>query len=261
MNRSAGNMTEDIFQRTELLVGAEVMRRLASTNVIVFGVGGVGSWCAEALVRSGISHLTIVDSDCVAVSNLNRQLMATTKTIGRPKVEVLRERLLDINPAASIKAVQKIYTKETASDFGLDTYDYIIDAIDSLEHKANLIRHACRTDAVLFSSMGAALKMNPLKIDVSEFWKVRGCPLAAALRRKFKKQGELPAHKFKCVYSEELLENRGVSADMEDCSGDNPDFHKVRTNGTVVHAVATFGFVLAGLVVQDLYGKIEAASV
>lgn len=261
MNRSAGNMTEDIFQRTELLVGAEVMRRLASTNVIVFGVGGVGSWCAEALVRSGISHLTIVDSDCVAVSNLNRQLMATTKTIGRPKVEVLRERLLDINPSASIKAVQKIYTKETASDFGLDTYDYIIDAIDSLEHKANLIRHACHTDAVLFSSMGAALKMDPLKIDVSEFWKVRGCPLATALRRKFKKQGELPARKFKCVYSEELLENRGVSADMEDCSGDNPDLHKVRTNGTVVHAVATFGFVLAGLVVQDLYGKIEAASV
>ncbi len=255
---------EDIFQRTELLLGTEVMKRLASVRVIIFGVGGVGSWCAEALVRSGICQLTIVDSDCVAVSNVNRQLMATTKTVGLPKVEVLRERLLDINPAASIKAIQKIYTKETASDFSLDIYDYIIDAIDSLEHKANLIRHACHTNAVLFSSMGAALKMNPLKIDVAEFWKVRGCPLAAALRRKFKKQGEFPAHKFNCVYSEELLENRGVSANqsVEDSnSADNPEFHKVRTNGTVVHAVATFGFMLAGLVVQDLYNKCETTDI
>ncbi|MCM1313273.1 MAG: tRNA threonylcarbamoyladenosine dehydratase [Bacteroides sp.] len=248
---------DDIFQRTELLVGSEVMTQLASVNVIIFGVGGVGSWCAEALVRSGIRRLTIVDSDCVAASNVNRQLMATTKTIGLPKVEVLRERLLDINPAASVDAVQNIYTKDTAADFCLDKYDYIIDAIDSLEHKANLIRHACKTDAVLYSSMGAALKMNPLKIDVAEFWKVRGCPLAAALRRKFKKQGELPARKFRCVYSEELLENRTPAACMpaEGGAADNPEFHKVQTNGTVVHAVATFGLMLAGLVVQDLYDK------
>ena len=118
---------ETIFLRSELLLGSERMNQIAQRRVIIFGVGGVGSWCAESLVRSGISQLTIVDSDCVCVSNINRQLMATTKTVGQAKVEVLKERLLTINPSAEIVALQKVFTAETADAFALDSYDYIID--------------------------------------------------------------------------------------------------------------------------------------
>ena len=126
-------MTENIFNRTELLVGDDVMKSIASKKVIVFGVGGVGSWCVEALVRSGIQRITIVDSDRVRVSNINRPLMATTQTVGQVKVEALKERLLQINPKAEITALQKIYCEETADDFHLSEYDYIVDAIDSLK--------------------------------------------------------------------------------------------------------------------------------
>ena len=171
-----------IFKRMELLVGERVMQKTAEARVIIFGVGGVGSWCAESLVRSGVRHLTIVDSDRVCITNVNRQLMATTKTIGRVKVEVLKERLLEINPTAEIVALQKIYDETTAGSFNIGSYDYIIDAIDSLKDKALLILEACKTDSVLLSSMGAALKMDASKIAVAEFWKVKGCPLARALR-------------------------------------------------------------------------------
>ena len=200
-------MKQEIFSRTELLLGKETTASIADKRVIIFGVGGVGSWCAESLVRSGIQHLTIVDSDHVCVTNINRQLMATTETVGRPKVEVLKERLLTINPDAEINALQQVYCAETAASFHIETYDYVIDAIDSLDNKAMLIRHACDTPATLFASMGAALKMDPLQIDIAEFWKVKGCPLAKALRQKFKKSKQFPSKKFKCVYSEELLEN------------------------------------------------------
>ena len=143
-------MEEGIFNRTELLLGKKMVHSIAQKRVILFGVGGVGSWCAESLIRSGIHHLTIVDSDCVCTTNINRQLMATTKTIGRPKVEVLRERLLDINPNAEIQALQQVYCAETADSFHIETYDYILDAIDSLENKALLIRQACETPGTLF---------------------------------------------------------------------------------------------------------------
>jgi tRNA A37 threonylcarbamoyladenosine dehydratase len=172
-----------IFRRNELLLGNEAMERIAQKRVIIFGVGGVGSWCAESLVRSGIHHLTIVDSDYVSMTNINRQLMATTKTVGLPKVEVLRERLLCINPSAEITALQEIFSEENASRFRLEDYDYIIDAIDSLKDKATLILLACKTKAKLFSSMGAALKLDPTRIKVTEFWKVQGDPLARAIRK------------------------------------------------------------------------------
>ncbi len=123
-------MDNSLFNRTELLLGKEAMQRISSKRVIIFGVGGVGSWCAECLVREGIAHLTLVDSDVVCVTNCNRQLMATTKTIGEPKVEALKKRLLEINPEAEIVALQKNYSEETSSDFNIDTYDYVIDAID-----------------------------------------------------------------------------------------------------------------------------------
>ena len=225
-----------IFQRSELLLGDEAMSRIAEKRVILFGVGGVGSWCAESLVRSGIKHLTIVDSDSVCASNINRQLMATTETVGRVKVEVLRERLLTINPDAEITALHQFFTAETADSFELDTYDYIIDAIDSLKDKALLILMACNTDAQFYSSMGAALKLDPTRIKIAEFWKVQGDPLARTLRKRFKHEGQFPARKFQCVYSDELVEPKGEG------------------KGSLVHITAIFGFMLAGLVIQDAVG-------
>lgn len=245
-----------IFKRAELLLGDKLMNKISSVRVILFGVGGVGSWCAESLIRSGIRHLTIVDSDKVCETNINRQLMATTKTIGQRKVEVLKSRLLDINPDAEIEIIAQVYSEETSDSFNLQSYDYIIDAIDSLKHKVHLIRTTTRTKAKLFSSMGAALKMDPTRIKVAEFWNVKGCPLAAALRRKMK-QGEKPWKKFKCVYSDEVLENKGLKYEHDESKSsellkqDNPSV-KAQTNGTLVHITATFGFTLAGLVIQDI---------
>ena len=239
-------MAREIFGREELLLGADVMEAIAQKRVIIFGVGGVGSWCAESLVRSGIEHLTLVDSDRVCVTNVNRQLLATTKTVGQVKVEVLKARLLDINPAAHITAIEGVYSAATAESFHLSSYDYIVDAIDSLADKADLILRSTQTDATLFASMGAALKMDPTKISVAEFWKVKGCPLAAALRRKFKRDKTFPSKKFKCVYSEELLQNQGVTP-SSDLYGT-----KAHVNGTIAHATAIFGFTLAGLLMQDI---------
>ena len=237
-----------IFRRSELLLGSEAMDRIAQKRVIIFGVGGVGSWCAESLVRSGIRHLTIVDSDRVCITNINRQLMATTKTVGQVKVEALKERLLTINPSAEITALQQIFSEESASNFHLEDYDYIIDAIDSLKDKAALILLACKTKAKLFSSMGAALKLDPTRIKVTEFWKVQGDPLARAIRKKFKHVGQYPEKKFQVVYSDELLENRGCPPDDDEVPS---TFNKPQTNGTLAHITAIFGFMLAGLVVQD----------
>ena len=236
----------DIFQRAELLLGNDVMNQIASKRVIVFGVGGVGSWCVECLVRSGIRRITIVDFDSVCASNVNRQLMATTATIGRVKVEALKERLLQINPQCEVTALQKVFTEETADEFCLDQYDYIIDAIDSLKDKVALIMRACQTSAVFFSSMGAALKMDPTRIRVAEFWKVRGCPLGSALRKRMKRAQLKPTHKFQCVYSEELLDNVGTQPEPES---------KRQTNGSMSHITAIFGFTIAGLVLNDIRDK------
>lgn len=245
------NVDKDIFMRAELLLGSDVMEQIASKRVIVFGVGGVGSWCVECLIRSGIRRLTIVDCDKVCASNVNRQLMATTKTIGRAKVEALKERLLEINPNCEITALQNMYSEETHEEFGLDQYDYIIDCIDSLKDKVSLIMRACETHAVFFSSMGAALKMDPTKIQVAEFWKVRGCPLGSALRKRMKKSGLKPAHKFKCVYSEELLENRGSNPNSE-----TNLIVKAQINGSMAHITSIFGLTIAGLVLNDIYRKV-----
>jgi len=233
---------QEIFRRSELLLGDEAMSRIAGKRVIIFGVGGVGSWCAESLVRSGISHLTIVDFDRVDVTNVNRQLMATTKTVGQVKVDALKERLLAINPSAEITALQQMFTTETAESFRLDTYDYIIDAIDSLKDKALLILMATslpslrgdKRGAQFFSSMGAALKLDPTHIKVAEFWKIQGDPLARALRKRFKHDGRYPERKFQCVYSDELVEPKGTG------------------KGSLAHITAIFGFMLAGLVIQDI---------
>ena len=260
-----------VFNRTTLLLGSETMSRMAEAKVILFGVGGVGSWCAEGLVRSGIKHLTIVDSDRVSVTNINRQLMATTKTVGEVKVDAMRDHLLAINPEANIITVQKIFCKVTAESFNLDDYDYIIDCIDSLKDKILLILRATQTKAKFYSSMGAALKIDPTRIRVAEFWKVNGCPLARMIRKRMKQAKTFPAHKFLCVYSDELLENRGLAsvcepadspfATNEGIPGDaSLAYHdwnasKAQINGTVMHITAIFGLTLSGLIIQDIVAK------
>ena len=223
----------DIFLRSGTLLGEANMAKLAQTRVIVFGVGGVGSWCAEALVRSGIGNLTMVDPDNVCYSNINRQLPATTATVGQPKVQVLRERFLAINPNAVITAIQDAFHESNAAQFRLEDYDYVIDAIDSLEDKAHLILAASRIPTLtLFSSMGAARKLDPTHIRTAEFWKVHGCPLAKALRNFFKKNHLFPERKFTCVFSDEI-----------------GDFSTLK--GTVVHITAIFGLQLASLLIND----------
>lgn len=233
---------ETLFQRSELLLGADAMQKLRSARIILFGVGGVGSWCAEGLVRNGVEHLSIVDFDIVNPSNVNRQLEATSLTIGQSKVQCMKRRLLEINPKAQITAIESRFSKETADSFGLGSYDVIIDAIDSLKDKIALLLAASRTDAKVFSSMGAALKMDPTKVRVAEFWQVRGCPLGAMLRKRMRQAGTLPAKEITCVYDEEVLTNKGASPEG-------------RTNGSLVHITAIFGMTLCGLVIQALTGE------
>ena len=259
-----------IFQRTELLLGNEIMEKIADKRVIIFGIGGVGSWCSESLIRSGIRKMTLVDSDRVCITNINRQLHATSQTVGQVKTEALKKRLLEINPSAEIQSIQKIYNAENHEHFELDTYDFIIDAIDSLSNKVHLIRKATRTNAVLLSSMGASLRLDPTQIKVGEFWNVKGCPFGSKIR-KYIRKGDLPAKEFLCVYSEEQIENKGAGAscgtdkclcpkssngegdpelsDHEWCS------QKAVINGTVAHITAIFGFTLAGLVIQSIYNE------
>lgn len=241
------------------MLGSDVMERISETRVIVFGVGGVGSWCAESLVRGGIRRLTIVDSDKVTVSNINRQLMATTKTVGMPKVVALRERLLEINPEAEIIAMDRRYDKDSAAEFHLEDYNYVIDAIDSLKDKADLILHATGIPTVtLFSSMGAALRIDPTEVKVTEFWKVRNDPLGAALRKKLKRAKTIPQQKFLCVYSEELpMENIGRESVEERLNDGSMTFTKVQTNGSLSHITGIFGFTLAGLVMKDIHRLIN----
>ena len=228
-----------IFERSQLVLGAEGLRRLQEARAIVFGVGGVGSWCAEALVRSGLGHLTIVDPDTVAESNINRQLMATTLTIGKAKVEVMRARLLEINPEADIVAIQERFSRENPLRFSLEQYDYVVDAIDSLSDKISLIATASRSGAKVFSSMGAACKNDPTRIRVAPFWEVSGCPLGAALRKKMRPTGITTESEVTCVFSDELIPNKWDSGTKG-------------PNGSLVTVTGTFGLTIASLVIQDI---------
>ena len=248
MRLSTVMITDPRFNRLRLLLGDETLSQIMKKRVIVFGVGGVGSWCAESLVRSGICDITLVDADKVCITNINRQLLATTSTIDGVKVDVMKRRLLDINPSAQITALEKRYDESSADEFNLNDYDYVIDAIDSLADKALLIRNACDSTATLFASMGAALKTDSSRIATAEFWKVQGCPLAAALRRRFKKSKQLPSRKFRCVYSDEVFPNRGGEIDNDG----SMTFNKVSINGTLAHTTAIFGLKLAELVINDI---------
>lgn len=230
------------FGRLRPVAGDEGMQRLAATRVLVFGTGGVGSWCVEALARSAVGHITIVDSDTVAASNINRQLPATVATIGLPKVQVLAGRVADINPDIEIVPVEARYTPGTATDFHIEDYDFVVDAIDSLPDKTDLILRctdpATAPRMAFFSSMGAARKMDIAKISVAEFRKVEGCPLARALRTAFRRSGIYPKRKFRCVYSPETLPHRAEAPRG--------------VNGTFMHTTAAFGLTLAQLVINRI---------
>lgn len=232
------------FDRTALLVGEEAMARISNAKVILFGVGGVGSWVAEALVRTGVRYITLVDSDRVATTNINRQMPATALTVGEVKTEAAKRRLLEINPDANVEVHTLFYDAESAPSIDLSQYDYIVDAIDSLKDKALLILNATASGRKFFSSMGAALKMDPTKVRVGEFWTVKGCPLARALRQKFKKEKKFPSKKFLCVYSDELLDNKGQT--KETCD------YKARINGSLCHITAIFGMTIAGEIIKDI---------
>ena len=227
-------MNAEVFSRSEALLGAERMLRLRTIRVIIFGVGGVGSVCAEALVRTGLTHLTIIDDDTVQPSNLNRQLMATQPVLGQPKVNVLRERLLSINPEAEIEARCERVNCQWLDEHSLDGYDFVIDAIDSVADKTDLIIRASRVrGAKVYSSMGAALRFDPTQIRTAEFWDIKGDALARALRERMKRIGLKPYKKIRCVYSLEQAQ-------------------QCETRGSLMPVTATFGCSLAALVIQEI---------
>lgn len=219
-----------MFTRTNQLIGHDGFRALQEARVIVFGVGGVGGWCAEALLRTGIGHLTIVDFDVVDTTNLNRQVVATHNNIGQSKVTEMQKRLLSICPEADVQAIERQYNAETAESFDLAQYDIVVDAIDMVDCKALLLYNATHAGCKVFSSMGAGRKLDPQKIRTAEFWKVQGCPLARALRTRIKKEKLLPAAKIQCVYSEEMAGNQG----------------------TLAPVVGVFGMTLAAMVIEHI---------
>jgi tRNA A37 threonylcarbamoyladenosine dehydratase len=263
-----------LFHRSELLIGSAAMARLAGARVILFGIGGVGSWCAEALIRSGIGHLTIVDSDCVCITNVNRQLQALPGNVGRPKVDELAERLRSIHPAAEIVPIRRAYDLETRASFAIESYDYVLDAIDSLSCKLGLIRYSLELGRTLFSSMGAAAKLDPSQVRIGSIWESEHCPLARCLRKRLRRHGVTAD--FTVVYSPEVLPNRGESTGCgtERCfcprfvrtdGGEVEEAHewcsqKAHINGSMVAVTATFGMCLASLVVSHAVAAAEAGA-
>jgi len=189
MGQNKMTRTNPAFHRLEVLTGADGLSRLQNTRVIVFGIGGVGSWCAEALVRSGIGTIVLVDSDVICVTNINRQLQATSASVGKSKVAELAVRLSLINPDATVLPVQKIYHRSTADQFDLGSFPYVVDAIDSISNKVDLIIAARQAGAKVFSALGASNKLDPLQIRVSSLWDSQGCPLGRYLRKRLRRKG------------------------------------------------------------------------
>ena len=189
-----------MFSRFELLVGEDNIQKLNQAHVIVFGVGGVGGYVVEALVRSGIGHITIVDNDVISLSNLNRQIIATQETIGQKKVDVMKKRILSIHPECDVTTLDMFYLPETANQIDLSQYDYVVDAIDTITSKIELAVR-CDQKIPLISSMGTGNKMNPALLQVSDIYKTSVCPLAKVMRRELKKRR---VKHLKVVYSQEL---------------------------------------------------------
>ena len=220
------------------------MATLRSKRVMLFGIGGVGSWCAEALIRTGLRHLTIVDDDTVQPSNVNRQLPATRATIGQKKVEALKARLLEINPEAEIDAHCERVNGEWLAIRGLEGYDYVIDAIDSVADKTDLLLYASRVRGVkIFSSMGAALRFDPTQVRVAELFDVKGDALAKAVRERMRRLQRHPNKKVRCVYSTE---------NSQKASGERREAKGERIKGSLMQVTAVFGCTLASMVIDDI---------
>lgn len=224
---------EQPFSRTELLLGAEGVKRLRNASVAVFGIGGVGGYVVEALARSGVGRLHLIDHDTVSVSNLNRQIIATVSTIGRYKVDVARERVLDINPEAKVSVYRTFFVPDKAEEFDFAGYDYVVDAIDTVTGKLALIMEAKRAGTQVISSMGAGNKLDASAFEVADIYQTSVCPLAKVMRRELKKRG---VRKLKVVYSRE----QPVSSS--------------RPPGSNAFVPAAAGLILAGEVVKDLSG-------
>lgn len=244
------------FSRTELLVGPEALARLAAKKVAVFGIGGVGSFAVEGLVRAGVGRLVLVDDDCICLTNLNRQLHATMRTIGRPKVEVMAERVLEINPAAEVTIHQAFYLPETAEGLIADDYDYIIDAVDTVTAKIDLAVRAAARGIPIISSMGAGNKLDPATFEVADIYSTSVCPLAKVMRYELKRRGIAG---LKVVYSREkpLTPREGEETSCATgCVCPTGTTRKCTTRrqipGSISFVPSVAGLIIAGEVVKDL---------
>jgi tRNA A37 threonylcarbamoyladenosine dehydratase len=235
--------TNPLFERLALLTGSEGLEKLARTSVLVFGAGGVGSWAAEALVRSGAGKLGIIDHDSICASNVNRQVEATALTVGLPKAQTLKMRLLEINPECQITSWDEFFCRENINVFGIENADYVIDAIDTLNHKLDLIETVCGAGVTLFSSMGMALRMDPSRIKTASIWETQGCPLARLVRQGLRKRRF--SGTFTVVYSSEQPLRTEAPA---------PAPGEKTVNGSVVTVTASAGFLLASLVLRGVTG-------
>ena len=234
---------ENQFSRTELLLGKEKMEKLAAGRVCIFGIGGVGGYVAEALARSGVGHLELVDNDVVCLSNLNRQIIATHETLGRYKADVMKERILSINPEAEVTVHKCFYLPETRSQFDFTNYDYVVDAIDTVAGKIALVLQAEESGTPVISSMGAGNKLDPAAFQVADIYQTSVCPLAKVMRKELKKRG---VKKLKVVYSKELPV--AVQNDEESLQS-SP---RRSTPGSIAFVPSVAGLIIAGEVVKDL---------
>jgi tRNA A37 threonylcarbamoyladenosine dehydratase len=232
------------FDRIKILFGEDDFAKIQNAGVIVFGLGGVGGWCAEALVRSGIQKIGIVDFDKIEESNINRQIIATTKTLGQAKADVFKERILEINPNCKVKSWEQKFTKENAKDYNIADYNYVIDAIDIIENKIDLIILAKNQNVKFYSSMGMAQKINPLNIKIADIWDTKGCPLAKKIRTELRACNF--AGNFLTVYSSENIARH-----------ENFNKEKKIINGSLMPVTAAAGMILASLVINDIIGLNE----
>ena len=241
------------FSRTELLVGTEGIKRLKNTRVAVFGIGGVGGYAVEALARSGVGTLDLIDNDKVCLSNINRQIIATRKTIGQYKVEVAKERILEINPEAEVNIYKTFYLPDTAEQFDFSRYDYVVDAIDTVSGKLELAVQAQKSGVPIISSMGTGNKMDPTAFRVTDISKTSVCPLAKVMRRELKKRG---IEHLKVVYSQEkpLTPLKDISEEEQVSQG------RRQTPGSNAFVPSVAGLIIAGEVIKDLIGYQQAGN-
>ncbi|NLL82387.1 MAG: tRNA threonylcarbamoyladenosine dehydratase [Tissierellia bacterium] len=230
------------FSRTELLLGADGVDKLKNSSVAVFGVGGVGSFTVEALARSGVGSIAIVDNDKVCVTNINRQIIATSKTIGRNKVEVMRDRILEINPKCNVEIHQSFYGAENADEFDLSIYDYVVDAIDTVSSKLILIEMAKACNTPIISCMGAGNKLDPTKFEVTDIYKTSLCPLARVMRHELRKR---KIESLKVVYSKE----KPIKPIVND---EENNTQRKQIPGSVAFVPSVAGLIIAGEVIKDL---------